>query len=345
MTVDAALGGRPVALDEAIAAAARLLGGARRFVIAGLDADVAAAQAGIKLAHQRGGAVDHVHAASALRGLRVMRESGWIVTTPMLVRAIADVVLLAGPGPEELRRDLVNWLWLDRAPSLHRGRTREVLRLDAAGTGLTDALRLLRMQLSGRAPEALPAITQAAAALRAARYAVVVWSAADAGLIDLELLCGLVEDLNAETRCAGLPLPTPGNVNAVMHAATWTTGLPLPLGFDGPNGPPRHDPWRYDAARLCASREVDAAIWVSTGDAAPDAWPAAVPTVALTGPGIALARPPAVSITVGRPGIDHDAVLFDDDLLALAHRRATAPSALPPAAEVIGRIAQALPPC
>ena len=55
----------PVALDAAIAEAARLLGASRLPVIAGLGTDVAGARAAIALAQRLGGVVDHMHSRRA----------------------------------------------------------------------------------------------------------------------------------------------------------------------------------------------------------------------------------------------------------------------------------------
>jgi formylmethanofuran dehydrogenase subunit B len=349
MTPDAAIAGRPASLDDAIAAAAALLGAARRFVIGGLEADAAAIEAAIGLARRHGGgAVDHPHAAAALRDLRAMRETGWIVTTPLQVRALADVVLLAGmeSGADRAStEDLAHRLWLDRPPSLHPERERTVLRLGDLGGDPVGALGLLRARLLGRGIAMPEPVEQAAAALRGASYAVVVWSAAGLGIAEIELLCGIVDDLNATTRAAGLPLPPAGNAMLAMQVAAWTTGLPLPLGFDTATGAPRHDSWRYDARRMVAEREAQAAVWLSaTGPAAPP-WAEAVPTIVLAPPDPTSRPAPAVAIGVGRPGIDHDGVLFDDDAATLVHRAATAASGLPAAADVIARIARAMAPC
>ena len=93
--------GRAAALDEAVAVAASLLGRSRRAAIAGLDADIAAIEAAIKLARRLDGIVDHRASRATLRDLDVMRTVGWITTTPLQARARADLVVLVGDGLEQ----------------------------------------------------------------------------------------------------------------------------------------------------------------------------------------------------------------------------------------------------
>ena len=66
--------GRPVALQAAIAEAARLLGASRVPVVAGLGTDIAGARAAIALAARLGAAIDHMHSHAVLGDVDVMRE-------------------------------------------------------------------------------------------------------------------------------------------------------------------------------------------------------------------------------------------------------------------------------
>jgi formylmethanofuran dehydrogenase subunit B len=336
MTTEAWLAGREAGLDQAITNAAELLRSSRRVVVAGLDTDVAGAEAAIALARRIGGAVDHTHAADALRDLEVMRAAGWIVTTPLQVRARSDVVLLVGldGDPAGLR--------LDRPPALHGG-VRQTLRVGGADAEMLEVLGTVRARLGGRNVTAVgAAAAKLIETLPQARYGAVIWQAGALGPLTLEMLCGLIDDLNAQTRFCGLPLPPPGNAAGAMQAAAWLTGFPLPLGFAGAEGPAVHDPWRFDARRLVESGEADAVLWVSAGAEAPP-WVRVVPTVALTAAGTQFAATPEIAITVGRPGIDHDAVLFDAALGALAARTATAPSSALRVADVLARMTAKLP--
>src|SRR6266568_8102786 len=90
--------GRPVALADATAEAARLLGASRLPVIAGLGTDIAGARAAVALAERVGGVIDHMNSAALLRDLDVAREAGVMVTTPNEAHVRADTLLLIGPG-------------------------------------------------------------------------------------------------------------------------------------------------------------------------------------------------------------------------------------------------------
>jgi formylmethanofuran dehydrogenase subunit B len=344
-------------LDKDIQAAAAVLSGARQPLIAGLATDIEGVTAAIELARHVRGVVDHAWSAALLRDLNVMRNRGWIITTPLEARARADVVLLAGPGlhpaPDELKP------LLDAAvPSYFPQTQRRILRVQSPpplagggeGEGATDALidqiAQLRMILAGRDVSAPNDIRETAEALRNARYSVIVWSAAHLTEPAIETICGLIEDLNAKTRCTGLPLTPGDNAAGAAQAAAWLTGYPLPVGF--PRGFPEHDPWRFDATRLAESGEADAAIWIAAlGTAAPP-WQRALKLVALvtnkTSVATWLTKPHAV-ITVARPAIDHNATLYDPRVAALTARAAATPASTPSVGTVLRAIMAALPPC
>jgi formylmethanofuran dehydrogenase subunit B len=311
--------------------------------------DIAGAEAAVALARKIGGAIDHAHASALLRDLDVLRSAGWVVTTPLQARARSDLALAVGPGAA--------WAGMEQPPTLTPETRRRIIHLcpgrDRAAPGaetvgtspaeLPVLLGLLRALANGRPVAASgarrKAIGDVAAALRAARYGVASWSAERLDALSIEMLCGLIDDLNATTRFAGLPLGTDGNAVGVAHACAWGAGFPVRFGFG--NGDAAHDPWRFDASRMIASGEADAAVWIAS--LTPDAprWPTPIPTVALVLEGTRFANPPYVTIFVARPGIDHDAVLFDAALGTLAAKPATASSHLPHVAEVLTRIAAA----
>jgi formylmethanofuran dehydrogenase subunit B len=182
-----------------------------------------------------------------------------------------------------------------------------------------------------------------AAALTAANFGVAIWSAAALEPLAIEMLCGLIDDLNKTTRFAGLPLTPPNNAEGVTQATAWITGFPIRTGFTGPN--PEHDPWRFDAQRLIASGEADAAIWISAHAPIPPPWGNAVPTIALVPTGTHFDTPPSVVFQVGHPGEDHDAMLYNPALGGIAFTAATTPQSIPTVAETLTAITAALPPC
>ena len=92
----ASIDGAPASLDDAVAAAARLLAQSRQPLIAGLGADIEGARAAITLGQRVGGVIEHMHSAALLRDLDCLRETGVMLTTPGEARVRADVVLLVG---------------------------------------------------------------------------------------------------------------------------------------------------------------------------------------------------------------------------------------------------------
>jgi formylmethanofuran dehydrogenase subunit B len=167
-----------------------------------------------------------------------------------------------------------------------------------------------------------------------------VWTATHLGALEIEMLNGLVRDLNETTRFSTLPLAAPDNCAGVLAACGWMIGFPMRTGFG--TGAPLHDPWRFDAERLIASGETDCAFWISSFGARLPTCRGKVKFIALSDRATLLAEEPNVRIVVGRPGVDHDAVVHSADSGTLVSVTASARSAAPSVAQVIGRIAACL---
>jgi len=363
------INGSGAPLEAAIAEAARLIGQSRSPLIAGLGTDVAGARAAIGLAERTGAVLDHMHSRALLRDLAVMREYGMMSTTPNEARTRADVVLLVGEGLDEaglasLWPDLrtrqlappagklgprrVFWLCPGKAgraglaASAPEGGVIEGLA--GAADDLPEALAALRARANGRATGLTGARLRTcdglASALQAAAFGVVVWSSAQIDALAIEMLCGLVKDLNAKTRCSGLPLAPPDNGAGVLQVCGWMTGFPMRTGFA--RGFPEHDPWRFDAQRLVDSGEADCALWISSFSAATPGWKRTIPLIALAPADAKFAAAPAVRIGVGEPGVDHDGVAYFARSGTLAPLPASRPSEAPSVASVLERIGAAL---
>jgi formylmethanofuran dehydrogenase subunit B len=355
----ASIDGAPASLDEAAAAAAQYLARSRQPLIAGLGADIAGARAAIALAEQVGGVIEHGRSAALLRDLGCLRETGIMLTTPGEARVRADVVLLVGDGlteawphlnerllrpparPEgvDVKRRIV---WLAPRADMRIPNVDGDIEVFAAGDGATLAANLaaLRARVKGR-PVAqtqfpLSALDAIAAILKGARFGVAVWTATHLGPLGIEMLHGLVRDLNETTRFSTLPLAAPDNGAGVLAACGWTTGFPMRTGFGA--SVPVHDPWRFDAERLVAAGETDCVVWISALGAAPPAWLHAVNVVALCGRTTQFGQAPNVRIAVGRPGVDHDAVMHSSDAGTLVALSASARSAAPSVAQALERI-------
>ena len=357
--------GAPASFEESATAAAHLLTASAQPLIAGLGADIEGARAAVALAERVGGVVDHMRSAAILRDLDSLRETGVMMTTPGEARVRADVVLLVGDGLREawpaIAARLIGSPARPRNEDVARrivwlapGTKAEIPGFDGAieivatgrGARLAANLAALRARVKNRpvaraglAPSVLEAV---AAVLRGAKFGVAAWTAASLGALEIEMLHGLVRDLNDTTRFSTLPLAPPDNGAGVLAACGWMTGFPMRTGFG--SGAPEHDPWRFDAERLVASNETDCTMWISAFGAPPPAWRDRTPAIALCDRATRLSMTPKVRIEVGRPGIDHDAVLHCPDTGTLVAVTAASPrtGAAPSVAQVLRRIAACL---
>jgi formylmethanofuran dehydrogenase subunit B len=303
-----------------------------------------------------------------MANIRTMQDSGWVTATLAEVRNRADLVLFVGTDTAaitprfverclaptatlfgSIRRELV-YLGDGLEPAL--GLDAGITTLPCAAADLASALLALRALLArgkvrGETVGALPlaALADLAAKLAAARYPIVVWAAGEfpGGSPDLLVgtLAGLIKELNARQRCAGLPLAGPDNIIGANQVCAWQTGVPLRTSFA--TGAPDHDPLRWDGATLLAGDAIDALFWLASLRDIPVP-ETAVPTVALFRPDSTPARPVEVAIPVGTPGLDHAGSLYRTDSVVSMPVRALRDTGLPAAAEVLRRIAGALAP-
>ena len=243
---------------------------------------------------------------AVLRDVEVMRTGGMMLTTPNEARLRADSLLLIGAGlveawpelPERLfvrppmaqadakppRRIL--WLCPGGDPTKLAGRAK----VQVVGRNRQDLpvlLAALRARIAGRpvgktalSAKALDAL---AADLRAARFGVAVWSAAELDtLTDRDAVWpGRGPECDAPASAVSRWRPR-DNALGVLQACGWMTGFPMRTSFG--RGFPEHDTWRFDAARLVESGEADCArldFRLPRGGARVDS--AQVPMIALTG--------------------------------------------------------------
>lgn len=342
--------GKPAALESAVGEAARLLAASHCPLIAGLGTDVAGARAAIVLAERIGAVVDHMHSDVLFRDLAVLRGAGIMATTPSEAQLRADTLMLVGPNVEHAWQGLPGWH--GRAVWLCPGRTAMAATRDDKTRiighepdQLPSVLAALRARLAGRPAGKTgilaKTIEELAKLLKAAQYGVAVWSAAALDALVIEMLCGIVDDLNAETRFAGFSDPPGDNVVGVLQTCGWMTGFPMRTGFG--RGYPEHDPWRFDGKRMVTSGEADCVMWISSYRAAEPAWDRGPPVIALTTGAAPLRTGAAIQIEVGHPGVDHDGVEHHPVLATLVSMPATQPSGTITVADAIGRIVAALP--
>jgi formylmethanofuran dehydrogenase subunit B len=357
---EARINGKPASLAAAAERAAEILSLARMPVVAGLGTDVAGARAAILLAEKLRGAYDHMHSARIFADLDVMRQAGLMFTTPSEARLRADVFLFIGKDLTKIWPELMGRLSPAEIPPFDLAHEPRKLLWIAPGRGgakieglavqtldssdLHTALAGLRARVAGRAVNGakgtLRKLDEFADVLKNARFGVAVWGGDGLDSLSIEMLQGLILDLNKTTRFSGLPLGVGANATGVVQTSGWMTGFPVRTSFG--RGFPEHDTWRFDSTRLIESGEADAALWISAygGEAPP--WKKHIPLVALASPQTAFAREPQVCIEVGCPGVDHDAAEFSREAAAIVGRAASHKSEAPSVAAVVSQIANHL---
>lgn len=361
--------GREASLDHALARAAEVLRPARRPLVAGLGTDAAGIRSALRLADRIGAGVDHLHGAAGMRNAAVVQTAGWITTTLAEARNRADLWIIAGSDvgrryPRFLER--IAWpadTLFEPPPSQRKivfvgpeaGAANlpdddRILRLPCAQDRIGEVFAALRALVAGRPlfaaePGGIPAqdLTELAKRLPQARYGVVAWDAGEldfpGGDLAVEAITGLIDQLNADTRWAGLPLGGRDGAATFGQACTWQTGYPGRVDL-GP-GYPRHAPHQLEAKRF-AAEEADAVLWISAFDAEQPPPATEAPTVVLGRSGLTPAREPSAYIPVGVPGLDHGGQAYRLDgvmALPLARLRETG---LPSTAEAIASIEQRL---
>jgi formylmethanofuran dehydrogenase subunit B len=356
---EARINGKPASLAAAAERAAEILSAARMPVIAGLGTDVAGARGSILLAERLRGAYDHMHSARIFADLDVMRQAGLMFTTPNEARLRADVFLFVGKdltkiwpammerlapaeippfdlalGPRKLLRiapgrgEKADGLTIETLDSSNLHTTLAALRARAASKPVRCAKRMLRK------------LDEFAEVLKNARFGVAVWSGDSLDSLSIEMLHGLIRDLNRTTRFSGLPLGNDSNASGVVQTSGWMTGFPMRTSFG--RGFPEHDTWRFDATRMIESGEADAALWISAYGVEAPPWKKSIPLVALASPQTAFTQEPEVRIEIGCPGIDHDAAEFARETGSIVSRKASHPSQASSVEAVIGEIAKHL---
>jgi hypothetical protein len=213
--------------------------------------------------------------------------------------------------------------------------------LSYTGAGLNGVLAALRAQHAGR-QVAVPVsnFDRFASALAAARFPVFIFSGHGCDGLALEMLQGLISDINRTARASGLHLPASDRGWGSVLASTWLSGFPPRTGFG--RGFPEYDPWRFDAARMIAAGEADFHLWISSKPNAVAEPNTGTSLVALTKTAQPIAGA-AVTIAIGEAGIDHDAVIYSSLTGSLVSVKAPDASALPSAAAVIRLIADHVP--
>jgi formylmethanofuran dehydrogenase subunit B len=220
-------------------------------------------------------------------------------------------------------------------PPLNNGRKATLLSCGEASLGAT--LAALRAQYKGRqTSQPVSNFNDFAKALAAAHFPVFLFSGHTTEGLALEMLQGLIADLNRKSRASGLHLPASENGWGSALASTWMTGFPLRTGFA--RGFPEFDPWRYDVARMIAAGEADLHLRISATITQPQRKRGRMALIALAKTEEPVAGA-AVTIAIGEAGVDHDAVVYSNRTGSLRSTAAHAASQLPSVAMIIRLVA------
>lgn len=362
--------GAPATLDRAIAHAAAILGQARAPLVHGLACDLAGQRAALSLARRIGAAVDHLHGEAMNANLRALADGGWIAASLAEIANRADLVVAIGDPTVAMprfwqrvvwRRDtltgeaaasrqlvLVGETFDAVAATAPDGRAPERIAVPPADLPSIAAMlatlarggRVFANQVAGVPVAALRALVEQ---LKAARYGVVAWSAGALAYPHADLtitaLAELLRAINKTTRCVGLPVGGADNALGAQLASLWTAGKPPRLRFR--DGEAHHDEMLWSAERMLGAGEADALLWIDALQrrAPPET---SVPVVALSRPGAAFARPPAVLIPVGTSGLDHPGHVLRGDAIVATRLDKLRDSDLPAVADVIAAIDRAV---
>lgn len=362
--------GKKASIEAAVKAVKQRLKKARTPLFAGLGVDAAGMRGIMRLADQTGATLDHMHGAALSRNTLVLQERGWINTSLAEIRNRADLIVFAGTDASRYPRFFERAVWPSKAlfnsgrrelvylgeglntrPGIGPGGERPAL-LRCKTEQIGELFSTLRAILAGVEIDAravagigLPTLRALADRMKAARYGVIVWSAADLDIPHAELtiqgLCELVKDLNRFTRFAGFPLGGADGAATAHNVCAWQSGYPPRVSFN--RGYPDYDACRYSTERMLQDGEADALLWVSSFGPAHAPPRAAVPTIVLTTPDTRPDFTPEVFIPVATPGVDHGGQLFRTDNVVALPLKQVRHSPYPSVGALLARLTDASP--
>ena len=274
--------GRACSFEEAVAAAAELLGAARLPLVYGLvESTVEAQQGAVRLADLLGAILDTASSPAHRASLDAFERVGLLTASLGEVRRRANLIVFWACDPERLHPGFV-----ERYAPARTGRTRLAVDLgDARGPqgieerlalpegGEVDALLVLRAFVRGRRVEAAVA-ARAGLPLEALRALATRLTSCGHGALlhdgdpmpegrDAErahALALLVRDVHGNARMRQVCVRAADNAVGAENVLTWQTGFPASVSFAG--GYPRYGPGEFSAERSLARREVDAVLVV-----------------------------------------------------------------------------------
>lgn len=353
------IGSQPVSLMDAIQNAAKLLASSRCPVFT-LDTDVHGTRSAIALVERLGGAYDHALGDVLAKEVALFTDHGGMFTTPGEARRRSSLIIIVGGIPAPHHDMLLSWA--DSRPDLgdrnkrawfhihgemkaadtgKLARRLKAVSLGADGLSLGGTLAVLRAGLQGRqVAQSLGNIEKFRQALAKSQFPVFVFSGTSSDTPGLVMLQGLIADLNRKGRASSVFLPVDDDAWGTVLTSVWMTGFPTRTAFS--NSLPSYDPVQWDVQRMIREKEADLHVWVSArgGETPPKGGKAAVICMNRTE---APAAGAAVTIAVGKAGVDHDGVAYSSRIGTFRAIAATAPSPLPSVSNIVQQLAVALP--
>ncbi|HYN55215.1 MAG TPA: formylmethanofuran dehydrogenase [Methylotenera sp.] len=363
-TTTPSLAGKPTDLKTAIKAVADILDKSNQPLFAGLGTEVQGMRALMRLAEKTGATLDHMHSETTVRNTLALQNGGGQTTTLTEIKNRADVILVIGtdiatshprffdklvwnsdslfdkPSPEVIYLDVAEEK--TTAGISPAGKRPTVVNADIANlpeiinalNALANGKKLHTDQVAGVAVASLNNILES---LKAAQYAVIVWSASSLKFTHAELaiqsITRLIVKLNETNRVAGLPLNTGDGDTSVNYTSTWLSGYPTRNRFS--NGNPEYDNYQFSSKQQL--KNCDALLWVSTFNAYQPPQ-ADIPTIVIGHPNMQFDVAPDVFIPVGIPGLDHTGTMFRMDGSVVLPLKKIRNADLPSLSQVIHQI-------
>ncbi len=338
-TTTPSLAGKSTDLKSAIKAAANILDKSNQPLFAGLGTEVQGMRAVMRLAEKTGATLDHMHSETTVRNTLALQNSGGQTTTLTEIKNRADVILVIGTDittshPRFFEKLVWNSDSLFNKPSpevVYLGVAEEKTNAGISPAGkrptvvnadmvklpeITNALNALahgkNLHVEQVAGVAVTSLNNILESLKAAQYAVIVWSASSLKFNHAELtiqsITRLIAKLNETNRVAGLPLNTGDGDTSVNYTSTWLSGYPTRNRFR--NGNPEYDNDQFSSKQQLKS--CDALLWISTFNAFQPPR-GDIPTIVIGHPNMQFDVAPDVFIPVGIPGLDHTGTMFRMD--------------------------------
>jgi formylmethanofuran dehydrogenase subunit B len=367
--------GKPAAVEEGIAEAARLLAAAKYPLILGLrEATTDTQRAAVALADALGAVIDTPASHDPGPAGWSFRGVSDVTCSLGEVKNRGDVVVFWGSDPATtMPRHLERYSLEPAGRFIPNGRaSRRCIVIDVQPTQTSDladefiqlpadvnleAIWILRALAAGiEVTEQQVAVTgqplsvwrQLYTQLQAAKYGVLFYgpglSQSRGRHVTVDSLRALTRDLNQHTRFVCLPATGGGNGTGAANVLAWQTGYPSAVNLA--RGYPRFSPGEYSAAATLGRGEADVALLV--GDQATQSLSLAalahlsrIPVIAIHS-SVVPTSPAAVSLTTAQYGLETGGTVYRSDGVALPLRPPLT-SHLPAADAVLRAIGQCLP--